>query len=426
MGCPHSSLRAFVNTHTDTHTYSGPCCVATASLDKAIRVWDSRSRQLIQHYPAHTKGVNSLQFHHSGDFLLSASDDGTVKVGGRGKRRYSYLTRTSPLPAARTNGSAPFIQVWDVREGRLLFAVHGHSGPVAHAAFSPDVEQTLFASAGKGDQLVNVWRANLGCYATKKQQHATTWQPPQQQTPFTSRPASAPPLANAPAPLQRVYRYDQELPGARGLRRPAYQRPTLQVRGDEQQPQQPQQPQTMEEGAWRSRSTLLGGQRQEGGLDLEHGDGYYGAHKKAAGGVFSALGVRLPQPSAPPAEAPEQTAEDFVPRRQPPPRPDSAGATAAAAVGVGSEATWTRTEQLQMTLQAMTQSMSLLAERLGLVEDRLAGLTINAPASVSVASASSGSATLQLPTPLRTAAAARVGFGAAASDTGRGQGLFSE
>lgn len=54
--------------------------MATASLDKAIRVWDTRSRTLVQHYPAHTGAVNALQFHRSGDLVLSCSDDGTVKV----------------------------------------------------------------------------------------------------------------------------------------------------------------------------------------------------------------------------------------------------------------------------------------------------------------------------------------------------------
>jgi WD40 repeat protein len=53
--------------------------------------------------------------------------------------------------------SAP-CQIWDLREGRLLFTVSGHDGGVPVSNFSPDGE--FFASGGR-DQLVMVWKANL-------------------------------------------------------------------------------------------------------------------------------------------------------------------------------------------------------------------------------------------------------------------------
>ena len=55
-------------------------CIASASSDSTISVWDVRSNQLMQHYTAHTAPVTSLTFHPSGNFLISASLDSTLKV----------------------------------------------------------------------------------------------------------------------------------------------------------------------------------------------------------------------------------------------------------------------------------------------------------------------------------------------------------
>lgn len=50
------------------------------------------------------------------------------------------------------------LKIWDLREGRLLFTLQGHSGPVNCARFSRDGE---FFSSGGADQLVMVWKTNL-------------------------------------------------------------------------------------------------------------------------------------------------------------------------------------------------------------------------------------------------------------------------
>ena len=50
------------------------------------------------------------------------------------------------------------LKIWDLREGRLLFSLQGHSGPVNCARFSKD--GSFFASGG-ADQLVMLWKSNL-------------------------------------------------------------------------------------------------------------------------------------------------------------------------------------------------------------------------------------------------------------------------
>jgi WD40 repeat protein len=43
----------------------------------------ARAAVPLQHYPAHTDGVTSISFHPSGDYLLSSSNDQTLKVEAR-------------------------------------------------------------------------------------------------------------------------------------------------------------------------------------------------------------------------------------------------------------------------------------------------------------------------------------------------------
>lgn len=403
--------------------------MATSSLDRAIRVWDARSRQLVQHYPAHTGAVHSLQFHHSGDFLLSSSEDGTVKVR-RVVASFLVLLLHPPAPARTNQLLILFIypQIWDVREGRLLFAVHGHAGAVAHAAFSPDAEQTLFASAGKQDQLVKVWRSNLACYIntnTKGPGPGDSLRQPQSQPP--PRPVSAP-------PLQRVLYHleDELLPGPpRRVKRPAYQRPTPTLptpthhAAPEEEGLWQQQQHWGEEGGGggdddaptaaqtlKGRTTGRGGsgegearqrrqqqsssslrrrsrQLQQGakGLDVddegEEDENGWGTKTKAVmhkGGGAAVAAPVLVAPSAPPLEEEEEE----VPRQHRPPRPDSAGCVATVNTGE---------VRLQQTLEAMSQTMTLIAERLALVENRLAEVTIDARSSPSP------SPTVELPAP---------------------------
>lgn len=50
------------------------------------------------------------------------------------------------------------MRIWDIREGRLIYTLHGHTGPTLASNFSQD--GSFFASGGV-DQLVMVWRSNL-------------------------------------------------------------------------------------------------------------------------------------------------------------------------------------------------------------------------------------------------------------------------
>ncbi|KAK2534513.1 hypothetical protein Q9966_007163 [Columba livia] len=75
----------------------------------------------------HSAVVNSLSFHPSGNYLVTASNDSTLKI-------------------------------LDLLEGRLLYTLHGHQGPATCVAFSRTGD--FFASGGSDEQVM-VWKTNF-------------------------------------------------------------------------------------------------------------------------------------------------------------------------------------------------------------------------------------------------------------------------
>ncbi|KAF3814585.1 hypothetical protein GH733_017743, partial [Mirounga leonina] len=175
-------------------------CIASAGSDHTVKIWDVRVNKLLQHYQGnnfhddkiqlmlglfqetlklaahasqcglallksqgaafeltreqlvpstawsekcqraegvHSGGVNCVSFHPSGNYLLTASSDGTLKI-------------------------------LDLLEGRLIYTLQGHTGPVFTVSFSKGGE--LFSSGGADAQvcksfssfdLVLLWRTNF-------------------------------------------------------------------------------------------------------------------------------------------------------------------------------------------------------------------------------------------------------------------------
>lgn len=68
----------------------------------------------------HSASVQRVSFHPSGAFLLSASDDSTLII-------------------------------FDLLEGRPIYTLSGHKGPITAASFSPSGEH--FASGGADSQV---------------------------------------------------------------------------------------------------------------------------------------------------------------------------------------------------------------------------------------------------------------------------------
>jgi WD40 repeat protein len=108
---------ALMRSHRSTLSCQPTRCFEVPKLTKSCNY---RSNQLIQSYSAHNGAVTRIAWHPSGNFMLTASLDSTLKI-------------------------------WDVREGQLFYTLHGHEGAVYDCCFSPAGD--FFASAGCDEQV---------------------------------------------------------------------------------------------------------------------------------------------------------------------------------------------------------------------------------------------------------------------------------
>ena len=89
-----------------------------ASAKTHIKLWDSRSGEVLQTLKGHTSHVCSVAFSPDGKTLASASDDRTIRL-------------------------------WDARSGAALQVLSDHAASVEAVAFSPD-GKTLVSGSGDG------------------------------------------------------------------------------------------------------------------------------------------------------------------------------------------------------------------------------------------------------------------------------------
>jgi centriolar protein POC1 len=71
--------------------------------------------------------VNSINFNNAGTYLISTSNDGTIKI-------------------------------WDLRRGCILYTLYGHEGATTAASFSPHGDHFL---TGGADSVVLCWKSYL-------------------------------------------------------------------------------------------------------------------------------------------------------------------------------------------------------------------------------------------------------------------------
>ena len=135
-----------------------------------VRICDVTRRKILAQIHGHANRVSALAFSSNGRLLITAGNDGLVKLWdtktwkehatiGNGKE-HACAIAVSPdcrmLATGCINGS---IQLWDLNTGRQLKVVRGHRNAVLCLAFSPD--GTRLAS-GSSDRMVRLWDTSQG------------------------------------------------------------------------------------------------------------------------------------------------------------------------------------------------------------------------------------------------------------------------
>jgi WD40 repeat protein len=137
--------------------------IATASLDRTVKVWDARGRELVT-CAGSPEGVTVLAFSPDGRRLAGASaggDEVLLWTAATGQLRQALEGHTGAVTALAfapdgetlVSGSRDgTVRRWDPATGRQLALLRGHSGPVTGLAFRPDGKQ--LASAGEDEEVI--------------------------------------------------------------------------------------------------------------------------------------------------------------------------------------------------------------------------------------------------------------------------------
>jgi WD40 repeat protein len=145
----------------------------SGSDDKTLKLWEvSTGREIRTLW--HTEGVMSVAFSPDGKYILSGSRDGTMKLWdlatGKEIKAFSIDVWRSVVfsPDDRyVAAGSDKVTIYDVKSGKAIKILKGHTGPISSMAFSPDGRYLVSGSEwveGKKskDNTVRLWDVETG------------------------------------------------------------------------------------------------------------------------------------------------------------------------------------------------------------------------------------------------------------------------
>lgn len=140
---------------------------ATGGDDSKIKLWDMSSGFCIATFEDHSSTITALEF-SSNQVLFSASLDGTIRAYDLIRFR-NFRTFSAPKSVQFSSlaiepsgeilvggGNDSFeIYMWEVRSGKIIEILNGHTGPISSLKFSPNGNGTLISCSW--DKSIRIW-----------------------------------------------------------------------------------------------------------------------------------------------------------------------------------------------------------------------------------------------------------------------------
>jgi WD40 repeat protein/DNA-binding winged helix-turn-helix (wHTH) protein len=142
--------------------------ILTTSDDHTARIWNTADGTLEAILKGHTREVRSAAFSSNGLHILTASYDETVRIwntagrllgvihSGNSIQSAAFSPDGQRIVTASANPASPTVQVWRTADSHLLATLRGHTNSINYAEFSPDGQRIVTASS---DNTARVWNA---------------------------------------------------------------------------------------------------------------------------------------------------------------------------------------------------------------------------------------------------------------------------
>ncbi|MDA0838021.1 MAG: protein kinase [Planctomycetota bacterium] len=136
----------------------------SGSEDLTIRLWDLNSGECVRTYNGHQEVITSTCFRPDGNQFVSSSLDGTLRIWStRTGKQLGLLKTDVAITSAVLSPDGQFLllggleqnlQLWSMTTGKMLRSFEGHTKELKAIKFSPDGR---YALSGSSDQTVLLW-----------------------------------------------------------------------------------------------------------------------------------------------------------------------------------------------------------------------------------------------------------------------------
>jgi len=133
--------------------------------DCVVRLFSMSSGECLRNFTGHSGVVYEAKFSRDGSSVVTASDDGSVKIwhalSGACLNTIPAGSQTSIVDLSPDNARVltcdeemPMFELWSAETSKMLFQFEGHSACVRSAVFSPD---GLFVATASNDRSAKIW-----------------------------------------------------------------------------------------------------------------------------------------------------------------------------------------------------------------------------------------------------------------------------
>ncbi|MBR6749125.1 MAG: TIR domain-containing protein, partial [Bacteroidaceae bacterium] len=151
--------------------------IISASDDETLKIWDTQTGKCIKTLVGHTSWIRSANFSHDpdGKYIVSASDDETLKIWDTQNWECTKTLEghTNWVNSATFSTDGKYIvsasgdktlKIWDTQKWECIKTLEGHTSSVNSATFSPDEKYIVSASS---DETIKIWSTeNWECIET--------------------------------------------------------------------------------------------------------------------------------------------------------------------------------------------------------------------------------------------------------------------